>query len=132
MLAINRGISMPSAPFYASSDYQPANTIEPPAVYSWPPKPIAALKYLLVDMLFSWNLIFIGLAALCWTYLAPTMTTMASFEFSWIAMIWLRNAAILTLIAGGLHWWLYMRRSQNQDKKVRPKVKPGAATGSIT
>ncbi len=72
-------------------------------------------------MLFSWNLIFIGLAALCWTYLTPTMTTMASFEFSWIAMIWLRNAAVLTLVAGGLHWWLYMRRSQNQDFKFNKR-----------
>ena len=112
---------MSSAPFNASSDYQPAAIIDPPAIYTWPPKPLAALKYLLIDVPFSWNLIYIGLAALCWTFLTPSMATMANFEFGWLAQIWLRNAAVLILIAGSLHWWLYMRRSQNQNYKFHKR-----------
>lgn len=73
------------------------------------------LKYLLVDMMFPWNYLYIALALLCWVYFTPS--SMATFEFGWIAALWLRNAAVLTLVAGGLHWWLYMRRSQQQDYK---------------
>ena len=112
---------MSSAPFNASSDYQPVTTIDPPAIYAWPPRPLAALKYMLIDIPLSWNLIYIGLALMCWAYLTPSMATMANFEFSWLALLWLRNAAVLILIAGGLHWWLYMRRSQNQDFKFHKR-----------
>ncbi len=31
--------------------------------------------------------------------------------------IWVRNAAFLALIAGGLHWWLYIRHRQNKEYK---------------
>ena len=75
------------------------------------------LKYLLVDMMFPWNYLYIALALLCWMYFTPSMSSMATFEFGWIGALWLRNAAVLTLVAGGLHWWLYMRRSQQQDYK---------------
>lgn len=112
---------MSSKPFNASSDYQPVTTISPPAIYAWPPRPLAALKYLLVDLLFPWNYMYIGLAVLCWAYLTPAMAAMANFDLDWIAMIWLRNAAVLTLFAGGLHWWLYMRHGQNEDFKFHKR-----------
>ncbi len=112
---------MSSTPFNASSEYQPANTIEPPAVFAWPPRPLAALKYLLIDIPFSWNLVYFGLAVLCWMYLTPSMATMANLEFGWLAQIWLCNATVLCLIAGGLHWWLYIRRSQHEDFKFHKR-----------
>lgn len=112
---------MSKIPFNASGDYQPANTIELPSIYRWLPKPLAALKYLLIDILFPWNLIYITFAFLAWNYLTPSLATMSNFELGWIAMIWLRNAAILILVAGGLHWWLYMRRSQGQYFKFHKR-----------
>lgn len=108
---------MSLAPYNASGDYQPEATIKLPALYAWPLKPVAALKYLVFDMLFPWGHLYIALAFISWYYLTPALATMANFEFSWIALIWLRNAALLTLLAGGLHWWLYMRRSQHENFK---------------
>jgi len=112
---------MSAQPYNPTSDYQPENTVEPPALFAWPPRPLAALKYLLIDIPLSWNLVYIALAALCWAYFTPSMAIMASFEFGWFALLWLRNAAVLTLIAGGLHWWLYMRRGQQQDYKFHKR-----------
>jgi len=100
-----------------TGDYQPESTVEPPVIYAWPPRPMAALKYLLIDMMFPWNYLYIGLTLICWTWFTPSMSSMASFEFGWLAALWLRNAVVLTLVAGGLHWWLYMRKGQDQEFK---------------
>ena len=108
---------MTGQPYNPTGDYQPRSTISLPVLYAWPPKPLAILKYLLVDMMFPWNYLFVALAVVCWAWFTPAMSTMANFEFGWIAALWLRNAAVLTLVAGGLHWWLYMRKRQGQDYK---------------
>ncbi len=42
---------------------------------------------------------------------------MATLEPGWIALLWLRNAGLLSLIAGGLHWYLYLRRGQHGEFK---------------
>ena len=112
---------MAATPFNATGEYQPESVIELPALYAWPPKPLAALKWLLFDMLFPWGYLYIGLSFLAWYLLMPAMTEMTSFEFSWIATIWLRNAAILTLVAGGLHWWFYIKRGQGSQYKYHDK-----------
>ena len=38
--------------------YQPA-MIEIPPLYAWPPKPLAALRWLLFGMLFPWGMVYI-------------------------------------------------------------------------
>lgn len=108
---------MSAQPYNPTGNYQPATTVDTPALYKWPPQPLASLKYLLVEMLVPWNLLYIALAWLCWVYFTPSMDAMQAFEIGWYAEIWLRNAATLTLVAGSLHWWLYMRKSQGEDYK---------------
>ncbi len=97
--------------------YQPDNPITIPPLYFWPPKPLKTLHWLLTGLLFPWGFLFILISVLSWNYLTPGTEKMASFEFNWIAQIWLRNAALLMLVAGGLHWWLYIRRTQERSYK---------------
>ncbi|MDH3715130.1 MAG: hypothetical protein OET44_14950 [Gammaproteobacteria bacterium] len=97
--------------------YQPPDPIDVPPLYAWPPRPPATLRRVAAGLLFPWGLIFIALAVVAWNYLTPSMTAMVTLEPWWMALIWLRNAALLTLIAGGLHWWLYVRRSQGCEYK---------------
>ncbi|MDJ0957375.1 MAG: sterol desaturase family protein [Arenicellales bacterium] len=101
--------------------YQPPNPIEVPPLYSWPLRPLATLRWIFTGLLFPWGLIFIGMAVVAWNYLTPSMDRMATLELDWMALIWLRNAALLTLVAGGLHWWLYIRRSQGQEYKYNTR-----------
>ena len=108
---------MDATPYNPTSDYQPPSTIALPALYQWPLRPLAVLKYLLFDMLFPWGYLYILLGFASWYYLTPSLAAMSEFSAGWIALLWLRNAALLTLVAGGLHWWLYMRRSQGDDYK---------------
>jgi len=97
--------------------YQPPDPIVVPPLYSWPPRPVATLRWLATGLLFPWGLVFLGLALAAWHWWLPAETTMASFGPGWLALVWLRNAALLTLVAGGLHLWLYIRRSQGQEYK---------------
>ena len=108
---------MAATPYNPTGEYQPESTLALPAPFAWPPRPLAALRYLLFGMLYPWGYLFIGLAFFSWYYLTPTLTEMRHLEWGWIAQIWLRNAALLTLVAGGLHWWLYMRRGQLRKYK---------------
>ena len=44
----------------------------------------------------------IGLAVLSWNLLTPSMGQMRSLSPGWMALIWLRNAALLTLAVIGV------------------------------
>ncbi len=112
---------MEATPYNPTGEYQPKSTIGLPALYAWPPRPLAAFKYLLFDMLFPWGYLYIGMAIISWYYLTPALDDMTEFQVGWIAQIWLRNAALLTLVAGGLHWWFYMRRGQQRKYKYHDK-----------
>ena len=100
----------------ATKRYQPRHVDVPP-IYQWPPNVGAALRYLFVDMLVPWAFIYVLLSLFTWHYLTPSMSTMATFEPGWIALLWLRNAILLSLLAGGLHWWLHKKRAQEEDYK---------------
>ncbi len=112
---------MPSALSNTSGTYQPDYRIDVPPLYEWPPRPLSALRWLFFDMLFPWGFFFIGIAFVSWYYLTPDLETMSELKPGWITLIWLRNAVLLSLVAGALHWWLYMRRSQNKKFKFNHK-----------
>ena len=112
---------MAAIPYNATGEYQPESTIRLPALYIWPPRPLAALKWMVFDSLFPWGHFYIGLSFLAWFYLMPPLSAMASFEPGWVAAIWIRNAAVLTLVAGGLHWWFYIRHGQRSKYKFHDK-----------
>lgn len=97
--------------------YVPDEPIETPGLFRWPPNLPATLKYLTVGLLFPWGYLFIALAVFSWFFLTPDFAKMATLAPGWIMLIWLRNAALLSLVAGGLHWWLYVRRSQARQFK---------------
>jgi lathosterol oxidase len=108
---------MSSVPKNTSGSYQPESRIDLPPIYDWPLRPLTALRWLFFGMLFPWGFIFVALAFVSWLYLTPSFVTMAELKPGWIALIWLRNALLLSVIAGGLHWWLYIRRSQDRQFK---------------
>ena len=101
--------------------YQPADPIEVPPLYFWPPRPLKTLQWMFNGLLFPWGYLFIMMSFMSWYYLTPDREKMSVFEFSWIVQIWFRNAVLLILVAGGLHWWLYIRCSQNKTYKYNSK-----------
>ena len=57
------------------------------------------------------------IALIVWAVLLPPMESMKTFQAGWMLRIWLLNVIPQTLIAGGLHWWLYMRKGQGLNTK---------------
>ena len=80
-------------------NYQPSIPIEGVPVFVWPPRPVAAIKYLLSRVyLFSVVIPFGLFGLITWTYLQPAITRCATFEFSWIAQMYLRNLMLFVLV----------------------------------
>ena len=110
-----------------SGSYEHPVPLEIPAVFAWPPRPLAAIEWTLRMILYPLVLLYLIMSIVIWKWLLPSEATMSSLELGWIAGIWLRNLVIVALIAGGLYWWLYVRRAQGDDFKFNPRW-PG--TGS--
>ncbi|MDP6090622.1 MAG: hypothetical protein QF537_01615 [SAR324 cluster bacterium] len=101
--------------------YKPQQSIELPPLYARPPRPVAAVRWLLFELLFPWGFVWIGLAFFSWHFLTPSEQTMAVLEPGWIFQIWVRNVCLLLLLAGGLHAWLYLRRAQKREYKYNTR-----------
>jgi len=74
----------------------------------WPLRPFIILKMVLGGWLpISQKLVVAGMAILTWFYLTPVPEQTQSFALDWIAFVFLRNLAVFTVLAGGLHLWFY-------------------------
>ena len=58
------------------------------------------------------RLIVVGITLLTWFFLSPSMETAQNFAFNWIALVYLRNLALMLLVAGGMHLYLYTFKRQ--------------------
>ena len=64
---------------------------------------------------------FLALTSFVWFFLTPSLENMATLRIGWILLIYLRNVALVTIIAGRLHWRLYVRKVQGMKYKYTPK-----------
>lgn len=101
--------------------YNPEH-IDPPPIFAWPPKPKESARYLFVDIMVPWGLFWIAVAFGFWKFFTPEIEVMKSFSPGWIGFLWLRNAIVLSLVAGGLHWWLYIRQAQQSDTRFSKRA----------
>lgn len=86
--------------------------------YAWPPRLGASLRYVAE----SWSLLgariyVLGISILCWYYFSPALERCRDFSVDWIAQIWLRNLAIMILVAGSLHLYFYIFKKQGNEEK---------------
>ena len=97
------------------------------ALFAWPPRPKAALRYLFGFPGFLWPsglAFYTAIAALTWLYLQPGAGDLSSFSTlraDWIVPMYLRNAAFLLIIAGGWHLRLYWTRAQGTRFKYNSR-----------
>ena len=65
----------------------------------------------------SEKLIIVLTAVVSWTYFQPPLEMAESFEFQWIALMWIRNLVLMICFAGGLHLYFYTFRFQNNERR---------------
>ncbi len=97
--------------------YEPTVPISVSPILDWPPKPVATLRYLISPVMLPYGICWVALAVLIWNYLTPAMDRMEALHPGWMLEIYLRNAVLLTLVAGSLHLLLYSRQAQEQRYK---------------
>lgn len=104
-------------------EWKPDNKPVPGPLFRWPLKPLEILKYLFGygGLLWRYNALYVGIAVVSWFFLTPGLSRLASFAPGWIALLNLRNAGWLILIAGGLHVRLYIKRAQGTKYKYSNK-----------
>ncbi len=91
----------------------------PSPLFAWPPKPLAAFKYLFrfPGYLYPWQILYFGLATVTWLYFLPALSRCVTFQPSWILEMFVRNLVLLVLIFGAWHYWLWSRKSQGLQYK---------------
>ncbi|TFE36846.1 sterol desaturase family protein [Paraburkholderia dipogonis] len=100
-------------------DWKPHERIEYPPVFVWPARPITFAKWFagFPGYIFPWNALYALAATIVWLYLTPSMETMKTFSVDWIAFLFVRNIAFVTIVFGAWHFWLYVKRRQGNDFK---------------
>ncbi len=95
--------------------WQPERGTAPPnPLFTWPPKPGAALKWLfgMPGYLFPWHVIYMAIAILTWLYLQPALSRCVEFRADWILEMFVRNIAMLTVITSLWHLRFWSLKSQ--------------------
>ncbi len=92
-------------------------------VFGWPPRPVAAAKWLAGSWLaISSTMIELALAFAIWWLTQPTWDALQTLAPGWILTIWLRNLVLLILVAGSLHVWLWQISAQGDQTKFDPRA----------
>jgi len=107
----------------ARGEWVPDELPKPSPLFSWPWRPKAILKYLFAPggLYVPFILFYLLLAVPVWLYLTPGPERTAVFAADWVALIYLRNAAMMIAAFGGFHFWFYIRKAQGTKYKYSDK-----------
>ncbi|MEO1491518.1 MAG: sterol desaturase family protein [Pseudomonadota bacterium] len=107
-----------AAPKRSDWNHRPDLPIRVSPFFRWPPDPVAMLRWLWVNWFWlTERSILIGVALICWTWFQPPLEAMRELAPDWIAQIWVRNMILMTLVAGGLHFFFYTLSGQGKRLK---------------
>jgi lathosterol oxidase len=100
--------------------------------YERPTRPLAVLGY----MVASWSPFrvrfwFFAIACGIWWFTSPSLEQTGALHASWILQIWVRNLIIFSIVAGGLHLWLYTFRRQGDELRYDSRPYPVRRSGFL-
>ncbi len=100
--------------------YDPELITVPP-IFQSPARPAAMVRWLVTKYLWPQSLLWIGIAALMYHLFTPRLARFASLGAADVAVLWVRNTAMMLVIIGGQHWWLHIRRAQGTEFKYEER-----------
>ncbi|OED37858.1 desaturase [Chromatiales bacterium (ex Bugula neritina AB1)] len=96
--------------------YTPALPVSVSPYFRWPPDLRAIVRWMISGWFpVSERLIILLLAIVSALLLQPVIENTTEFSFHWIAHIYIRNLALMCLVAGSLHLYFYIWRRQGDD-----------------
>jgi len=91
-------------------------------VFDWPLRPMAAFLALTKRWVtLTRNVLFMLMAIIVYHYLLPPLSQMATLSWQWILPLFVRNVVLMLLVAGALHYYLFIRRGQGSTTKYDPR-----------
>ena len=92
-------------------------------INNWPLNVATVTKWFVgfPGYLWPYNALWFLMAALTWTFLTPSLESMRTLELWWVAIILVRNLALVTLVFGGLHAYLYIFRGRGMSSGFPPE-----------
>jgi lathosterol oxidase len=104
-------------------NYHPNLPLEDKSLFNLKRAPLEAVKIFWGSWLpVSDRLIIVGVSFITWYYLSPSLQTASTFSFDWISGVYLRNLALIVLLAGGMHLYLYTFNMQGE--RLRYDARP--------
>ncbi|NKB54364.1 MAG: sterol desaturase family protein [Rhizobiaceae bacterium] len=99
-------------------NYHPDLPLANASIFQWPPRPAFLLHWLLRNWLMLSERVLMVIAAIgLWAFAYPALQTAENFAWGWVAQVWAVNMVMMVAVAGGLHWYLYMRKGQGKQLK---------------
>ncbi len=106
------------APMSREWNYHPDLPLADSSVFRWPPTPVFLARWVARNWLtFSERVTMVLLTVFCWWAFYPPLEVSQSFAVGWILQVWAVNMGLVIAVAGGLHWYFYMRKGQGQALK---------------
>lgn len=111
-----------------SWNYHPQIPIRYSPLFSFPPNPVAVLKWFAGAWLpFTELTLYLLIAIVVWRWIQPPLAETTTPQAGWIGALWARNVIMMTAIASFLHLWLYRWRKQGDAYRFMRSAPTAAA-----
>lgn len=99
--------------FVRQWNHRAATPIRVSPFFEWPPRPVRMARWI-ADRWFALaeNSILVVVACVSWFFLQPPLEETRALAIGWVVEMYLRNLALMILVAGGLHFYFYSARKQ--------------------
>lgn len=97
-------------------NYHPDLPLEDPSIFNWPPNGKFLLSWLAKNWLtLSERVMMVLLACILYFTVYPSLSTASTWAFGWVFQTWLVNMVLMFCVAGGLHWFFYLKVGQGKE-----------------
>lgn len=101
-------------------EWRPENPIKYAPIFELPFKVWAFIKWMAL-YLYSLNIFYFLLAAGSYYYLQPELSSFKSLSLQNVAIVFLRNMALVWIIYGSWHLWFYTFKKAGRKNKYSPR-----------
>ena len=132
MQPVNPSSTSPQAPSKgrAAWHYTPTLPVAVSPYFSWPPDVRKIGRWMVAGWFpVSERLIILILAVIASVVFSPWVPETTSFSSGWVAHLFIRNLLLMSLVAGGLHWYFYIARKQDDERRY--DARPFATSSKV-
>ena len=104
-------------------NHTPALPLKTAPYWNWPMAPIRTVGHLMKSWKpYGTRFLFLAIACVLYLWFSPDLEVAKTLSVGWVSEILIRNIALITIVAGGLHVVLWAKKLQGDEYKyfLRP------------